>query len=101
MKLRDHPLLIYGGKSAWPPVWIEKYGVTELTGEIGILTHVGGHRPRWTSTIYLHITDHGRAYCGPLLIPDAPFRSAIYKLLRQHKGHTIKDIGDLDLSYTL
>ena len=100
MTLRDHPLMVSGGKSAWPPVWVEKYGTSRLTGEIGTLTHLGNNACS-SNEILLHITHSGLPYCGTLSIQDSAFCWAIYELLREQIGRTIEEIGDLDLSYTL
>jgi hypothetical protein len=41
MKLRNHPLMSNKSGRNWPPIWKEKFGDKILTGEIGVLTHVG------------------------------------------------------------
>jgi len=40
-------------------------------------------------------------YLGCLLTHDASFAIQLHKLLQNHIGLTIKEIGDLDLSHTL
>jgi hypothetical protein len=93
LRLRDHPLL----DSLWPPVWTERYASSKLTGEIGTLTHLGD---TGRATLYLYITHESLPYWGALEIKDSAFRSALYELLREHKGHTISEIGDLDTAHT-
>ena len=95
MKLRNHPLL----NSLWPPVWTEKYAARKLTGEIGTLAHVGDNSR--LSMLYLHITHEGLPYWGALRIKDSASRSAIYALLQEQKGQTIREIRDLDISQAL
>jgi hypothetical protein len=46
--------------------------------------------------------EHRGAECiGTLLISDHAFCREICDVLIQHRGKTIKAIGDIDLSYTL
>ena len=94
---RRHPLMTYRGARIWPPVWVEKYGDGKLSGEIGELTHLGNN-PDESAALFLHITHDGVPYCGKLLIQDPGFRQSVYEVLRKHIGHSIKEIGDLDLS---
>jgi hypothetical protein len=100
-RLRDHPLMTKRGIRSWPPVWIEKYGAKELTGEIGRLTYVGTNARRFPEAIFLHMVYEGTPYYGSLLTEDYAFRWALYELLQNNIGRTIKEIGELDLSYLL
>jgi hypothetical protein len=36
-----------------------------------------------------------------MIFDDVPFCQEIYRLLKSHVGHPIKEIGDLDLPHTL
>jgi hypothetical protein len=43
----------------------------------------------------------GAEYVGVLLLSDPVFYREIYRVLVQSCGETIRDIGDIDLSYML
>jgi len=43
----------------------------------------------------------GTEYVGVLLLSDPVFYREIYRVLVQSCGETIRDIGDIDLSYML
>ena len=101
MKLRDHPLMFYCKMPNWPPVWIEKFAEKQtLTGEIGVLKHVGAN-PEWRNKCYLHITYDSKPYVGCLLFDDPGFCAFIGGLLKTHIDKSIEEIGSLDLSHTL
>jgi hypothetical protein len=101
MKLRDHPLMVYRRMRNWPPVWIEKYADNEtLTGEIGVLTHIGTSSTR-SRRCFLHMTHNDKPYVGSLLFDDLAFCTFVHNLLKEHIDKTIEEIGDLDVSYTL
>ena len=93
--------MCYRGFSNWPPVWVEKFGTTKLNGEIGTLVHLGRNEKRAPNVLYLHINYDGIPYCGSLLIDNSAFRDTVYEILEKHLGDRIKDIGGLDVSYTL
>src|ERR671912_373996 len=100
MKLRDHPLMGYRRMRNWPPVWIEKYGDNKtLTGEIGILMHIGAGSNQ-SKRCYLHITYNEKPYVGSLLFDDRDFCGFIRTLLKTHIHDSIETIGGLDISYT-
>jgi hypothetical protein len=70
------------------------------SGEVGVLKAV------WMSekskqTIFLAISFDGHRYVGCMTLSDVAFCYQIYGILQNHIGKTIKEIGDLDLSYTL
>jgi hypothetical protein len=101
MKLRDHPLMAYRTMRNWPPVWIEKYADNKsVTGEVGVLTHVGADSER-SNRCYLHIAYNDKPYVGSLLFDDRPFCMFVGNLLKRHIHESIEAIGDLDVSYTL
>jgi len=50
---------------------------------------------------FLVIDFHDEAYIGSLIFKDHSFCDQISRLLRDHIGRSIKDVGDLDLSSTL
>jgi hypothetical protein len=98
MKLRDHPLMSYRGVSNWPPVWC-RTGRQTLTGEIGVLANADTDRSG--SRCYISIDFENERYCGTLLFTDVAFCWFIAKMFKNRIGASIKEIGDLDLSYTL
>ena len=51
--------------------------------------------------IFIFITFESSRYMGFLSFDDERFCSQIYTLLKSKAGLSIKEIGDLDLSYTL
>ena len=92
----------YCGQSNWPPVWVHlrRVPVERLSGEVGVLTEahwLADHPTR----IFLRMKLNEEKYIGALLLTDAIFCSQLYAILHQHIGRSIKEIGDLDLSYTL
>lgn len=51
--------------------------------------------------VFLVIKFGDHSYMGTLLFKDAAFCRHIADLLQAHFGKTMKEIGDLELSYTL
>jgi hypothetical protein len=100
--LRDHPLMRYRGMRNWPPVWTQAgtTGNKSARGELGVLKQVNGDR-RSTQRFYLVIEHEGERYVGALLFDDSVFGWFISKVLRSHIGWPIKNIGALDLSFSL
>lgn len=102
MKLRDHPALVISGLSVWPPVWIDTrtQPFKRLEGEIGILTGtVLNHGfPR---AIFLTMEFEQKDYMGFVTCADASFCCQLDSFLQNYIGRPIKEIGDLDLSFTL
>jgi len=43
----------------------------------------------------------GAEYVGALLLDNPAFCREIFKVLSQQLGNTIREIGDIDLEYTL
>jgi len=102
MKLRAHPLMSYRGVSNWPPVWVGTNHKNEpLRGEVGVLEDVVPSQTENASRFFLRIEDEGWRYVGCLLFGDLAFCRQIYKLMIAHRGDTIAQIGDIDLSHTL
>lgn len=107
MELRNHPLMSYRGVSNWPPTWTKtgaggEYRSTDsLRGEIGTLERVILSRIEPDARMFLVIQFAGNSYMGTLLFKDAAFCRHIADVLQSRLGKTIKDIGDLELSYTL
>ena len=102
MQLRDHPLMSYRGMSNWPPVWTRTRNndVKTVRGEIGVLTYVYSN-PQLSSRCFLVIDYEGETYVGALIFESHAFCQQVTDLLWSHMNRSIKEIGDLDLSYTL
>jgi hypothetical protein len=103
MKLRDHPLMSYRGVPNWPPVWTpaaRNGSVMTLTGEVGVLKYVHSNSLR-SNKCFLVIDFQEEAYIGSLIFKDHSFCGQISRLLRDHVGRLIKEIGDLDVSHLL
>jgi len=97
MKLRDHP-----GIRSWPPIWVHSrsHPVRKQNGEIGTLTGVVFHEDI-QRRLFLAIDFEGERYMGGLAFGNAALCKRLYSILQNHVGQSIKQIGDLDLSYTL
>jgi hypothetical protein len=101
MELRNHPLMRRGSVRNWPPVWSAiAGGIRAITGEIGVLKSVSYYdfsplRCRLT------IEHQGEDFMGTLLFDDASVCWLIADLLKKHTRSSIKDIGGLDVSYSL
>ena len=103
MLLRHHPLFRYRGIPSWPPAWTWIEGEENKTpkGEIGTLIAVKLSVIEPPNRCYLIIYDQGSTYMGCLLINDLRFCAQLTELLQNHCGHSIRDIGGLDLTHTL
>lgn len=106
MKLRDHPLMSYRGIRNWPPVWTpattakDRRSVSHPEGEAGVLKYVHSNS-LMSNKCFLIMEFQAENYIGTLIFKDHAFCAQISNLLRNHVGRPIKDIGDLDVSYTL
>jgi hypothetical protein len=70
-----------------------------LRGEVGVLRYV--HLTAQESKkCYLVIEHNGQHYVGALLFDDSDFCSQICALLQQHLGRSVKEIGDLEVTFT-
>ena len=100
--LRTHPLMSYHGVTNWPPAWIPigNKAIRSLRGEIGVLTHVRSD-PQLPTRCYLVIEHDRQTYVGTLIFGNYAFCRDVIQLLRCYLSRSIKDIGDLDLSFTL
>jgi hypothetical protein len=54
-----------------------------------------------TNKVFLTIQYEGNRYVGSMAFDDERFCYEIYTLLKSKLGLSIKEIGDIDLSYTL
>jgi hypothetical protein len=102
MELRNHPLMSYNGLPNWPPAWtwIGGNGNTHPKGEVGILKEVLASNVDPANRFFL-IIDYGQStYIGCLLFGDRSFCRSIRVLVENYCGHSIQDIGSLDLRHT-
>ena len=103
MQLRDHPLISYRGLPSWPPTWTPanpKSHLKPLRGEIGRLEYVLPNKTL-NNRCFLIIEHEGHPYVGCLFLDDAIFCAQMITIIQNQAGLTIKEIGDLNLSYTL
>jgi hypothetical protein len=99
--LREHPLMRRGPISNWPPAWTypTEESTKTLHGEIGVLRYV--HSTSQRSKKCILVIEHNKEhYVGTLSFDDSAFCSQIYALLQHHLDQSIKEIGDLDVSFT-
>jgi hypothetical protein len=87
--------MVYRGISNWPPTWTKSGGALDRAKDI----LRGAIEPH--ARIFLVIQFAGSSYMGTLLFQDAVFCRHITAVLQTQVGKTIKEIGVLDLSYTL
>ena len=102
MQLRDHPLMTRkSGFPNWPPMWTTRLDKNDKpTGEIGVLEKP--LRPEmFTNRLFLLIQHEGLRYMGSMAFDDPAFCYELYRLLKSKAGLSIKEIGDIDLSFTL
>src|SRR5256714_746205 len=102
MELRHHPFMSRYGVPNWPPIWTQarKEGNKRVVGEVGVLRYVHANN-KISHKCYLVIEYDREHYVGSLIFNDVAFCSQISKLLRDQVGRSVKEIGDLDLSYML
>jgi len=101
MKLRNHPLLSHNGVKTWPPTWTWIDGPAKKApkGEVGILKEVKVSK---TANRCFLVIDHERStYIGTLLINDFAFFVQLSNLLKNYCSQSLRDIGNLDLSWML
>jgi hypothetical protein len=86
----------------WPPVWahitpdVQKHEM----GEIGALSgaYVLEDAPR---RLYLLMQLDQLPYVGTMVFSDAGLCNQFHRFLQEHIGQPIREIGDLDFSYTV
>ena len=103
MQLRDHPLMTRkSGHPNWPPVWtpMNRDRDDKPLGEVGSLEDVMMSH-RINDKVFMFMQHEGLRYMGFMSFDDPPFCAEIYRLLKSNVGLSIKEIGDLDLSYML
>jgi hypothetical protein len=103
MKLRDHPLMTRrSGMNNWPPRWTKTTSRAQdkPRGEVGTLQRVAKH-PSIENGLFLWIEYQDSSYVGAMFFDDLAFCHIMRRILDSHIGLSIKDIGNLDLSFTL
>jgi hypothetical protein len=106
MLLRDHPLMSYRGIPNWPPRWLPRrdHGGAQIRGEYGRLQEVvavGEMPSRQPAQLFLFMEYNGRPYVSAVLFSDGTFCRQICELLKKYYGHTLEEIGVLDVSELL
>jgi hypothetical protein len=100
MKLRDHPYLSYRGVSNWPPAWVGRNAkdLQQPSGEVGILKKAILSKLEPDTRFYVMIEYEGEEYLGALLFDDQFACHQLYKLLSNHRGEPIHEIGETDIA---
>jgi hypothetical protein len=86
----------------WPPVWfrLKTEQPKRVMGEDGVLI-----QSLWdaqlSKRLFLRMKLDQELYMGALLFTDATFCQQLHGILKQHIGRSIREIGDLDISFTL
>jgi hypothetical protein len=103
MKLRDHPLMCSVDMRAWPPTWLWRGGSedTRPTGEVGLLKDVILSDIDPPTRCFLVMQHMGAEYIGCLSFENSGFCREIYEVLGEHRGNSIDEIGNVDISYPL
>jgi hypothetical protein len=99
MKLRDHPGLKIVSTPSWPPVWVHSR-TEKVYGEVGTFTGTKINDAISTA-IFLTMEFEQKHYMGFLSMNDAVFCGQLNKLLNEHVGQSVEEIGDLDVSFLL
>ena len=102
LAFRDHPLMNRNGVPSWPPIWTQtkRDSIKSVLGEVGILIYVYSNPPLSRKCFWV-IEHEKEPYVGTLIFDDHAFCKQLSDLLRLNLNRSIKDIGDLDLSYAL
>jgi hypothetical protein len=88
----------------WPPIWVSGAGYKTYKknlGEVGTLIDVILNEVAPDKLFLRMEIKSERQYMGCLAFNDPMFCRQLYIFLQDHIGKSIKEIGDLDLSYTL
>jgi hypothetical protein len=101
LKLKDHPALNRFDLSTWPPVWVNaRQPNKQLIGAGGVFERSMFHE-KTPDRLFLQIEFEGARYLGCLMARDSSFCRQLHSFLRNHIGKTVRDIGDLDVSFML
>jgi len=104
VQLRDHPQMNFAGYANWPPIWVSGAGsktYKKNLGEVGTLIGVILNEVAPDKLFLRMEIKSEQRYMGCLAFNDPVFCRQLYIFLQDHIGKSIKEIGDLDLSYTL
>ena len=90
------------GVCIWPPLWTttRRDASDKPRGEVGVLKQVLKHK-FIDNFVFLWIEYESSRYMGVLVFDDLAFCHQIHTLLNTQIGVSIKEIGDIDLSYML
>lgn len=93
MHLRNHPKL----RDHWPPPWGTAYapGDKFLIGEQGTLKTVVLQSDR----VVLTAEYEGNTHTGALPSDDPTFLERLYERLNQSLGHSLSEVGDLEIDF--
>ena len=94
----------FAGYANWPPIWVSGAGsktYKKNLGEVGTLIGVILNEVAPDKLFLRMEIKSERRYMGCLAFNDPVFCRQLYIFLQDHIGKSIKEIGDLDLSYTL
>jgi len=88
------------GYCNWPPVWTtpDSDRDDKPQGEVGTLEDVVMSK-MIDNKIFLFLLYRGNRYMGVVAFDDASFCNTLYEILKLNRGRTLKEIGDLDLSF--
>ena len=91
----------YLGMRSWPPAWLWRGGSedTRPNGEVGLLKNVILSDIDPPTRCFLVMQHMGSEYIGCLSFGDSDFCREIARVLRDHCGSSIHEIGDMDMSY--
>ena len=104
VQLRDHPQMNFAGYANWPPIWVSSAGFKthkKNLGEVGTLIGVLLNEVAPDKLFLRMEIKSDQRFMGCLAFNDSMFCRQLYIFLQGHIGKSIKEIGDLDLSYTL
>ena len=89
------------GYRSWPPSWTatDQGRDDKPIGEVGTLEDVVRSHII-DDKIFLFIKSHGFRYMGFINFDDPKSSNVIYTVLKCKIGLSIKDIGDLEVSFT-
>jgi hypothetical protein len=92
----------YRGQVNWPPAWfrLKTEQSKRVKSEVGVLIE-SVWDAQLSKRLFLRMKLDQELYMGALLFTDATFCEQLHGILKQHIGRSIKEIGDLDLGFTL
>jgi hypothetical protein len=94
--------MCHRGIPNWPPRWTTTRNDPndKTEGEIGIFSDVLTHK-LFNDKLFLLMEYEGRRYMAAVTFDDPAFCGQLYIFLRSKVGISIREIGDLDVSFTL